>query len=280
MFKKVLPLLSFLISTFSAFAQWQPDFVTDSIFRHPESAVYDDRCQCLYISNMDKDTPVDSLFTDFISKISVNGEVLELKWLSGMSSPSGLAMHKGLLYAVERNGVAVIDPVEKKIVKRIPIDTKGFLNDITVSEDGRIFVSEMEKAGRIFIVQNDMSSLWIEDTLLGNVNGLLVSGDYLYAGVNVDQYFKRIHLHTKVIEKIAFLGPGNIDGIQKMGDAWLVSHFLGNLYKVSADGHVEEWLNTRNDNIFLADFAFIPSLKLLVFPSLRTHKVYGYHIKD
>ena len=280
MLRRILLLISLFLSVFQSKAQWLPSFETDSVFRHPESAVYDEVRNCLYISNMDKDTPVDSLFTDFISKISVTGEVLDLKWMTGLSSPSGLAMHNGMLYAVERNGVVVIDPADKKVLSRIPIEAKGFLNDITISDDGVMYVSEMEKAGRIFIVKDDISSVWMQDTMLGNVNGLLVSGDYLYAGVNADQYFKRIHLPTKAIEKIAFLGPGNIDGIQKFGDDWLVSHFLGNLYMISADGRVEEWLNTRNDHIFLADFAFIPALNVLVFPSLRTHKVYGYHIKD
>lgn len=257
-------------------AQTQQVFVTDTVFKHPESAVYDPQRKCVYISNMDKSTPVDSLHTDFISKILPDGDIDELYWLKGLSSPTGLVMYQQLLYAVERNGVAVIDPEIPKILYRIPIETKGFLNDITVSANGTFYVSEMEKEGRIFAIQNGKASVFIEDTLLAFTNGLLVDGNELLAGVNGDQYLKKINLSTKTIENFAYLGPGNIDGIQQMGDRYLVSIFMGNLYKIAPSGAKIEVMNTRENNLFICDFAYLLEDRLLIVPSLRTNRVYGF----
>ncbi|MEM7039898.1 MAG: glycoside hydrolase family 88 protein, partial [Bacteroidota bacterium] len=98
----------------------------------------------------------------------------------------------------------------------------------------------------------------------------------LLAGVNGDHYLKFIDLKTRAITNLAYLGPGNIDGIQETADGLLVSHFLGNLYHIDAQNKVRELLNTRDQNLFIADFAYLPTQQRLVIPSLRTHKVYLY----
>jgi sugar lactone lactonase YvrE len=261
-------------------AQLLPVFVTDSVFHHPESAVYDAARSCVYISNLDKNTPNDSLFTDFISIISLDGNVSELRWVDGLSSPTGIALYNGFLFAVERNGVAMIDPETAKVISRYDIPATGFLNDIAISDEGVIYVSETSDKGKIYkIVKGDVF-VWIEDATLGKPNGLLQTDAYLYVGVNSDHHLKRIHLETGDIENVALLGPGNIDGIQQNGNNLLVSHFMGNLYSIDEEGNVEELLNTREQDIFVADFCYIPSEKLFIIPSLRTNKVYGYRFSD
>jgi hypothetical protein len=277
--KAFLFLLIPITGCFTTHAQTRQVFVTDSVFKHPESAVYDAKRQCVYISNMDKTTPVDSLHTDFISKILPDGDIDELHWLKGLSSPTGLVMYNQLMYAVERNGVAVIDPEIPKILYRIPIETKGFLNDITVAANGTFYVSEMEKEGRIFAIQNGKVSVFIEDTLLAFTNGLLVDGNTLMAGVNSDYYLKKIDIPTKTIENFAYLGPGNIDGIQQHGDRFLVSLFMGNLFKIAPSGAKIEVMNTRDQELFICDFAYLLEEKLLIIPSLRTNRVYGFQLE-
>ncbi|MBL0019523.1 MAG: glycoside hydrolase family 88 protein [Bacteroidetes bacterium] len=137
-------------------------------------------------------------------------------------------------------------------------------------------MSETDSAGRIYRIRNGLAEIWLQDTLLALTNGLLVRGNALLAGVNSDNFLKSIDLNTRAIHKLAHLGPGNIDGIQETPDGLLVSHFLGNLYAIDAEHQVKELLNTRTQDIFMADFAFLPVQQLLVVPSLRTNKVYLY----
>jgi sugar lactone lactonase YvrE len=261
-------------------AQLKMLFETDAVFRHPESAVFDPECSCFYVSNMDKDTPEDSLYTDFISAISPEGAVLELHWMKGLSSPTGMVLNNGVLAVVERNAVALIDVKSRELLSRIPIAATGFLNDITYVEDGVYFVSETSDAGKVYLVAGDAVEVFLEDTLFARPNGLMVDENILLIGVNGDHQLKWVDLNTKQVLQSVFLGPGNIDGIQKLYDGYLVSHFMGNLYKISADGVVETLLDTRDQNIFIADFAYHPERQMLVVPSLRTHKVYGYEYLD
>lgn len=268
-----------LFSCIMTFGQITQVFVTDAVFKHPESAVYDEQREAVYISNMDKDTPEDSLFTDYISKVSLSGEVLDLRWVKGISSPTGLAIHDGFLFAVERNGVAKIDIESASVVERYPIPATGFLNDITISAEGIVYISETSDFGKIYQISEGQASLWIEDTLLGKPNGLLAVDDGLIVGVNINHKLKILHIPTKRIYELAELGEGNIDGIQQNGDSFLVSHFMGNLYSIGENG-VTELLNTRGQDQFMADFCFIPSQQLLIIPSLRTNKVYGYRLEN
>jgi sugar lactone lactonase YvrE len=261
-------------------AQLKMLFETDAVFRHPESAVFDPECSCFYVSNMDKDTPEDSLYTDFISAISPEGAVLDLHWMKGLSSPTGMVLNNGVLAVVERNAVALIDVKTRKLLSRIPIAATGFLNDIAYLEDGVYFVSETSDAGKIYLVAGDVVEVFLEDTLFARPNGLMVDEYILLIGVNGDHHLKMVDLNSKQVLQSIYLGPGNIDGIQKLQDGYLVSHFMGNLYKISADGEVEALLDTRDQDIFIADFAYHPERQLLVIPSLRTHKVYGYEYID
>jgi DNA-binding beta-propeller fold protein YncE len=268
--------LTLLIIAFEANGQLKLIFQTDAVFRHPESAVYDPLTDCFYVSNMNKDTPEDSLFTDFISKISPTGEVLELHWLTGLSSPTGMIWQDGSLMVVERNGIAHIDVAARKIVQRIPISAKGFLNDIAKGDDETYYVSETSDAGRIYQIKNNEVSVFLEDSLFSKPNGLLVSNRRLLIGVNGDHTLKFIDLQTRQILHSIYLGPGNIDGIQELGDDFLVSHFMGALYKIDTAGVVETLLNTRDEDVFIADFCYQPNQKLIVIPSLRTNVVYGF----
>lgn len=264
----------------NASAQLMQVFVTDSVFHHPESAVLDEVRSVIYISNLDKNTPNDSLHTDFISKISLDGKLEKLRWVEGLSSPTGLAMRNGFLYVVERNGVAMIDPETAEIISRYDIQATGFLNDIAIGNDGVFYVSETSDKGKIYKIDKGDVSVWKEDAMLAMPNGLLAVGEYLYVGVNSDHHLKRIHLQSGEVGQVALLGPGNIDGIQQYGDGLLVSHFMGNLYQIGEDGSVVELMNTRDKELFIADFCFIASDRLLIIPSLRTHKVYGYRFED
>ncbi len=256
---------------------WQ----TDSVFRHPESIVYDAEKSCFYVSNMDKNTPNEELYSDVISKVSKNGKKIYVEWMKGLSSPSGMVLKNDTLYVVERNGIALVDMKSRKIIKRIPIETKGFLNDITIDSKNRIFVTEKETIGVIYIIENDTSQVWYKGQDIGKINGILADVNDLILGVNFDGYLKKINISTKEISNLEFLGEGNIDGIQKtLSGKYLVSHFLGNLYEISPTKDKIELMNTRNRNLFIADFVYVPELKQIIIPSLRTNHIFSIHYEE
>ncbi len=277
-YSKIIFPLSFLFSI-TAFSQdmkilWQ----SDSLLRHPESIAYDAKRNCLYVSNMDKNTPLSDLYTDPISMVSTDGKTIEVEWMKGFSSPTGLVLKNDTLYIVEKNGIAIVDVEHQKIIQRISIDSKGFLNDLTIDDKGRIFVTESEKEGKIYLIENGKSSIWFSSKQIGGFNGIFADGKYLILGVNSDHTLKKICVKSQKIKDIAYLGEGNIDGIQKTKlGKYLVSHFLGNIYEVCKKGKVNEIFNSRDQNLFVADFAYVPGLNQIFIPSLRTNHVFSLY---
>src|SRR6185436_5253746 len=99
-------------------------------FVAPESAVFDPARQLFYVSNMgtwgDGATPGDG----FISRMSADGRILDLRWITGLQNPKGLALANGRLYAADDAELIEIDPAAGTIVARhAPSDGPGGFND-------------------------------------------------------------------------------------------------------------------------------------------------------
>jgi DNA-binding beta-propeller fold protein YncE len=73
---------------------------TDSVFKTPESAVYDEKRAVIYVSNMNLN-PRQKDGNGFISKVAKDGKIIQLEWISGMSSPKGLALYGNTLYTAD-----------------------------------------------------------------------------------------------------------------------------------------------------------------------------------
>lgn len=243
--------------------------------RDPESIVYDSKRNCFYVSNMDKSTPVSELRTDPVSKIGMNGEILDIEWMPAFSSPTGLLLLNDTLFIVEREGIAIVDVEQKKILQRISVPNNGYLNDITMDEEGSLYISDSEK-GIIYRIQNNEVDIWYTSSSGGGINGLFYNQGKILFGDNGDHTFKSICTKNKKVKDIAYLGEGNIDGIQKLSPKqFLVSHFLGNIYIIDTKGKVKEIFNSRDKNLFVADFTYLPQQQWIVIPSLRTHHIFS-----
>lgn len=274
--KFFIVVLIFLGNIFTIFSQtlemqWQ----TEAELRDPESIVFDTKRNCFYVSNMDKSTPVQDLWTDPISLISFDGEKVEVEWMSGFSTPTGMLLLNDTLYVVERDGVALVDVSQKKVLQRISVENNGYLNDITMDDKGRLYVSDSEK-GIIYRIKEGKNEAWHISNSGGGINGLFYDRGKIFFGDNGDHTFKSICLKNQKVKNIAHLGEGNIDGIQKLSaKRYLVSHFMGNIYVIHTKGKVDEIFHSRGKNLFVADFTYLPQHHLLVIPSLRTHHIYS-----
>ena len=115
--------------------------------------------------------------TGSISKVDLDGKIVENNWVTGLTGTKGMGLHNNLLYAAENKAVAVIDIDKGALVRRVSIDSAQFLNDITIDANGVVYVSDTE-AGKVYTIENDTASLYMEN--LPYLNGLLSVGDTLY----------------------------------------------------------------------------------------------------
>lgn len=253
---------------------------TDRDFKTPESIVYDAQRNCLYVSNYDGYNPSNNQGKQYISKVSLDGKVENLKWAQGLNNPTGMAISKDKLYVVERANIVEIDTDTGRINQRYPVPQPGFLNDIAVDESGLMYISDSRKHA-IYKFSGDKVEEWIKGGEIRNPNGLHVYRKKLIVGNNGDNCIKVIDLENKDIHTIVNLGPGIIDGIQTDQDGnTIVSHWEGKVYRISPSGQVKKLLDTTVPEINCADLEFIGEKKLIVIPTFFVNKVMAFALKQ
>jgi len=245
----------------------------------PESVVYDSESNLLYVSNYTRSMANGSTYADcFVSKVDLNGQIIDREWISNLSSPTGLFLKDSLLYIVERFGVAVYDVKNDKMSKRHHIIHDGFINDVAVDNEQNIYVTDSGSEILYRIKENEVSN-WIVSDSIANANGISFIDNMIYIGVNRDNFLKSIDPKTKQISKISYLGEGNIDGIKKREDELIISLYTKGLRLLKKNGKTIELLNTESTGLHCTDFEYISDLDMLVVPSLYDNKLIAYKFK-
>ena len=110
-------------------------------FVAPESAVFDPERQQFYVSNMGTWGQGATAGDGFISRVGPEGRILELRWVTGLDSPKGLALANGRLYVGDDAALVEIDPRSGTITARhAPADGPGGFNDCTADPAGTVYV--------------------------------------------------------------------------------------------------------------------------------------------
>jgi DNA-binding beta-propeller fold protein YncE len=251
---------------------------TQKKFLLPESAAYDPKSKALYVSNNDAYNRSQDEGRQSISKISLNGQIEKLDWVSGLKNPTGLAVFRNILYVVEAKSLVEIDIAKAQIIKRHDVPGAVMLNDITISPKGTIFMSDFRK-NIIFKFAKGQFEEWLKSPEVSNPNGVSVSGKNLFWGNCGDGNLKVVDLTSKEIKTIANLGPGIIDGVlvEASGNI-LASKNEGQLFRVTPAGQTSLLLDTTVIAQNLADFTFIPELGLVIFPTWLDGRVTAFRL--
>ena len=238
---------------------------------YPETVLYDKDRDILYISSYISDG------TQFISKVKLNGEIVNREWIKGLIQPTGMAIHRDKLFVVERANLAEIDIHSGEIIKRHAAPSPGFMNDIAVDSEGSIYVSDGQR-GQILKFSGGQFSTWKSGAELIQVNGLHYSNGKLYAGFSSDASLRSIDLSSGEITTVAKLDPGAVvDGIEtdEKGNI-LVSDFNGKVYSVSPEGKKSLLLDSTAPKHYCANFAYIQGKNLLIIPTLSDNRIIAF----
>lgn len=256
------------------------EFETPTDLVIPESVVYDPENERLYVSNFDSYGSLMQQGGQYISKLSLDGEMQSRTWITGLRMPTGMAVYEGKLLIVQRSGIAEVDIESGEIVNQYPGTGARFLNDIVADESGVAYVTD-SGGGAIFRLADGAFELWLSGEGIGAPNGIELDGERLIIGDNSDQRLKAIDLETKSVSTIARLGPGIMDGIQvdENGD-YLVSQWEGRVYRITPAGEMEKLIDTSVTGINCADFEYVADRNLLVIPTFMDNRVVGYSITE
>lgn len=238
-----------------------------------ESIIYDHKNHFFYASNgIDYKIGKDG----FISKISKNGELKELKWIKGLNRPTGMAIHNNLLYVADINALVIINIENGEIIKKLmePLENSG-LNDVAINNKGQIFVTA-SFTNSIYYAKEEKLELWIQDNeKLKWANGIIANNErIIVAGMSLNT----INLNTKKID--------NINLIPKVEDFdGVISDGSGNYFLTTVDKKAIWYLKNgqiemlKEDGSYFGDLEFIPELNRLYIPR-GNHREKKYFITE
>ncbi|MFD1142080.1 SMP-30/gluconolactonase/LRE family protein [Larkinella insperata] len=251
---------------------------TDSTLSVPESVLYDSKGNILYVANIVGKS--DSLDGDgFISKVSLDGKIENLKWTTGLNAPKGMGIHKNRLYVTDVYRLVAINLSNGQAEQTWDaVDKKAFLNDVTIDKEGTVYASDSRNS-KIYRLKDDKWEVWMDGGDLNNPNGLLAVGTKtLMVGSTKIGALQSLDVASKKLTKIAD-GMANTDGIVAIGKDYMVSDWSGRLFYITADGQKQQLLDTRNEKVNSADIDYVPSKKLVVVPTFFKNKLVAYRVE-
>ena len=203
---------------------------TDSIFKTPESCLFDAERHRIYVSNVNLN-PRKKDNNGFISILSKEGKLIKLDWITGLSGPKGMGLYNDILYVTDIDEIIEIDLNREVIAKRHKVEGAKMLNDITVNpKDGTVYVSAMD-TNKIYSLKEGKVGLWKENVT--GPNGLLVDGNQLMVASFGEETLKAYDLETKLVTKHYASKLGKADGVVKLqSGSFVVSDWRGEIFLV------------------------------------------------
>ncbi len=252
---------------------WQ----TDSLLTTCEAVLYNKKLDVIYVANINN-APWEKDNNGFISTIDTKGNILELKWLEGLSGPKGMGIFGGKLYVNDIDRIVEIDIESQKIINSYPVEGKPQLNDITISPSGIVYASG-SNSNSIYVLENGaLNSLKMDGE--GRLNGLLYQKEAIFFADSGSQCFGMYNFNTNS-SKILTEGVGHGDGVVRLknGD-FIVSNWKGQVFYIDDATTWEKTLllDTRENDIYAADIDYIPETQMLLVPTFFHNKVMCYKL--
>ena len=234
-----------------------PERLADIGLQTPESVLHDADADVYLVSNING-APLEHDDNGFISRLTPEGQVVELKWIDGAAANVRLSAPKGMTISGSRLLVTDIDTIRAfDLASGEPIASWGvsgatFLNDLVTGPDGTVYVSDtgmragqggFEPSGSaaVYRLGEDGTSTRIAggDELL-NPNGLAVGPDGLIAVTFGGDRALRLD-SAGTVSDMATLPGDQLDGIVRTrgGDLLISSWGASAVYRVDAQGNAE-----------------------------------------
>lgn len=248
---------------------WQ----TDATLKVPESVLHDAGRGVLYVTNIDGE-PWGDDGKGSIGKVGLDGKVIAVDWVAGLSAPKGMGLHGNRLYVADVDRVVVVDVEKGVIVEKIPVAGSHGLNDVTVDGTGVVYVSD-SKDKKIYRLDHGKATVVVEE--LKAPNGIHVHEGALYF-MDKGSIFRLGAAGEKVPVNAGMEGNG--DGLESVGGgAFLVSYWQGVIHYCAADGTRVTLLDSAADKINAADIGYDAKRRIVYVPTFFKNTVVAYELK-
>ncbi|MBN2544346.1 MAG: ATP-binding protein [Spirochaetes bacterium] len=238
-----------------------------------ESVFYDRHRKMLYVSCING-TPNVKDGNGYIAKVSLDGTIINKEWIIGLNAPKGMGLYRNRLYVSDIDQIVEININSGIIINRYDVQGAVFLNDIAIDRKGTVYCSD-SNATTIYYLSNGVSGAWLTG-MENKPNGLLISHDYLYAGIKKN--ILKIGLADKVIYEKIPVASSAVDGLKKFkNDIFFISDWTGKTQAVNAEAS-KVLLDTTGTGINSADIEYIRDKKLLIIPTFSGNNITAYKV--
>ena len=213
--------------------------------------LFDAGRKVLYVSNIDGE-PWGDDGKGSIAKVGLDGKIIAVDWISGLSAPKGMAMRGSRLYVGDLTNVVVIDIDKGAIAERIAVSGSEGLNDVAIDSDGDgVRVRHQDKEGlrdQGWQVERRTSRISRARTgcCFTPARFTCSTAEGLYR-VGKDRSLTLLSDGMK----------GGVDGVENVtGNDFIVSCWQGTVHYVKGDGTRAVLLDTHEQKINSADIGY------------------------
>ena len=250
---------------------------TDTLLITSEAVRFHSEMNTIFVSNIGNVPPDKKDGDGTISKIDLEGKIVEQTWVKELNAPKGLGYFGDYLYVTDITELVKIEISTGKIEKKYLIEDAGFLNDVDVDSNGDVYFTD-SGSDKVYILKNDSVSVFkqIEGV---NPNGVLVEENrVLVVAYNNGDFIaidKQTNEHTILAKGIA-----NGDGIVAINEGYIVSAWNGEVFFVAnTEGAVPvKILDTQEEKLNTADIASVPGKNILLIPTFFGNTVAAHKI--
>jgi sugar lactone lactonase YvrE len=253
----------------------------------PECVLYDAAADRYLVSNING-KPLDVDNNGYIAELTPDGAVSKEKFIAGgvnkvkLDAPKGLGISKGVLYVTDITVVRKFDAKTGAPKGEIAFPGATFLNDIAVAADGRVFVSDSDRAtvgepaagsDAVYVLEKDKPKVIAKGPELSGPNGLVWTEQGLF--VNTNRTNEIFELDEKGARSdITKIPEGGLDGLVAVGDSFLVSSWKGSaVYRGKLNGKFEPVLTGLSG---AADIGFDSKRNRVLVPRFLDNAVEVY----
>lgn len=240
----------------------------------PESVLYHAESDVLYVSLIDGEGATKD-GKGGIAILNRDGSIKNQEWVTGMNAPKGMAIHDGLLYVADITAVVAIDLNTGETVHQVEFPDAVFLNDVTVDNNGTVYVSDT-RTGTIYRMENNTPAVFLDNT--PNANGLKIVDGTLYALVGPELWKIDSDKQSTVIAKGFELGGDGLEPVGSDGD-FLVTCWGGLIYYVKADGSFEKLMDVQGE-MNTADLGIHPETNTIYIPTFNSNSVKSFTLEN
>lgn len=212
--------------------------VADAGLATPESVLHDEDADVYLVSNING-SPLDKDGNGFISRITPDGQVEELRWIDGeaegitLHAPKGMALRGDTLFVSDIDSVRAFSRTSGEYHGARGVPGATFLNDLAVGADGTLYVSDtglnpdFSSSGTdaVYGFDGDEAVVAAEGTQLSGPNGLAAYDRSLVVVSFGAAEIRRIDLDAgdaASSEVIATLPGAQLDGVVRLNDGSLL----------------------------------------------------------